>query len=434
MLYLHKSCACLAIVYSAIVLSACSPEANTTLNYLANSPLKYPTNTPSKLRTISNEALSVDVQIDNTGPIYKGEKDENGNWTVDLIISRDTTHSFVAKWFAMVRSQRLLVLEQRGNFYADSTNTRAEPTQMQSISSGEAQFDFDCDDISNLAELMNPEDDPLSLPGCGSSATPDTTNTTNTTGTPPQNTISTNIPDVMQLTAGCFNMGSPEFYPEGSGQINVVRKPDERQHEVCVERFSIGIYEVTQAQWSRFDNGRRINNFPIRNITREQADEYTTWLSNETGDTYRLPTEAEWEYAARGGTKTRFWSGDKLADNQENFVIRNSHLYGGAIETAERLELPAGILPVGSLQSNPYGLYDMLSNAMEHTCSAYSENYDPALALETFCSADPSTKHVYRSGDQNRDVTWARSAVRTGTLEYTQRDGGVGFRVVKENR
>jgi len=91
-------------------------------------------------------------------------------------------------------------------------------------------------------------------------------------------------------------------------------------------------------------------------------------------------------------------------------------------------------LPAGSLQPNPYGLYDMLGNAMEHTCSAYSENYDSTLALETYCSADPGGEHVYRGGDQNRDVTWARSAGRTGTLEYTQRDGGVGFRVVKENR
>lgn len=145
-----------------------------------------------------------------------------------------------------------------------------------------------------------------------------------------------------------------------------------------------------------------------------------------------MPTEAEWEYAARGGTTTRFWSGDELADNQENFVINNGNLYGGAIETEERLELPRDLLPVGSLQPNPYMLYDMLGNAIEHTCSAYSENYDSTLALETFCSAEPSDKHVVRGGEKGRDITWARSAGRTGTLEYNQRDGGVGFRVVKE--
>jgi len=290
--------------------------------------------------------------------------------------------------------------------------------------------------MSNLEELANLDTDPLSTPGCGSATPPEDSSPDDLMqeGTPSTPPISTNVPEVIQLTGDCFNMGSPEFYPEGSSQENVVRKPDERQHEVCVEPFSIGKYEVTQAQWSQYDGSRRTFNIPIRNITREEGDAYITWLSNETGDTYRLPTEAEWEYAARGGTTTRFWSGDELADNQENYVINNGNTYGGAIETAQRLELPGGLLPAGSLQPNPFGLYDMLGNAMEHTCSAYSENYDPTLALESFCSADPDGEHIYRSGDQNRDVTWARSAGRTGTLEYTQRDGGVGFRVVKEVR
>jgi len=272
--FLNNSHACLAIVISAFILSACSPETTTNLNYPASTLLKNPTNTPAELRAIDNGILSVDVQIDRTGPIYKGKQDENGNWTVDLNISLDTDHSFVAKWFAMVGTQRIPVLEQRGNFYADSNGTNADATITQSISADEPQFDLDCDGMSNLDELADLNTDPLSLPGCESGAI------TNTTDPSP---ISITSPDVMQLTGGCFNMGSPEFYPEGTDQINVVRKADERQHEVCVEPFSIGIYEVTQAQWSQFDNSRRNNDVPIRNITREEADEYTTWLSNETG-------------------------------------------------------------------------------------------------------------------------------------------------------
>ncbi len=420
MRFLHKLSPCLALLFTAVILVACSQEATTNA--------KFPTNTPSMLRAINIELLSVDVQIDNTGPIYKGVRNEDGTWDVKLTISLDTNHNFVAKWFVMVGTDRLLVLEQRGFFYADSTVTSGDPSETQTISSGEPQFDYDCDGMSNLEELMDLNTDPLGPSGCESTTTIEPTDTT-PTNTTPTITIST-IPDVTPLTGGCFTMGSPEFDPNGSGELNVFREPDERQHQVCVEPFSIGIYEVTETQWSQFDGSRIISNRPIRNITREEVDAYTIWLSNETGETYRLPTEAEFEFAARGGTTTRYWSGDTLADNQENF--NSSNTWGGAIQTEERLALPSGILPVGSLQPNPYGLYDITGNALEHTCSAYSENYESEL--ETYCSASPGVEHVFRSADQANHVLWARPARRAGTLRYTERHGGVGFRIVKESR
>lgn len=408
----HKSCACLALVLSMIVLSACTSEPNTSS--------KFPSRTPPELRTINAELLSVDVQIDNTGPIYKGKQDASGNWNVELEISLDTDHSFVAMWFASVDTQRIPVLDQYGNFYADSATNRGDGTLTQSISSGEARFDLDCDDVTNLDELAEFDTDPLGLPGCGSNSTTD----------------STEIPDVMQLTGGCFNMGSSVDYPEGSGEPDIFRVPDERQHPVCVEPFSIGIYEVTITQWSKFDNSRRVSDNPIRNITRKEVDDYTTWLSNETGDTYRLPTEAEWEYAARAGTTTRFWTGETLRDDHENYRSSGWDHDGLVITTTERLEYPEGLLEVGTLQPNPFGLYDMLGNAMEHTCSAYSDTYDKVLALETYCSATEDGRHVFRGGEKSRNLKFSRSAARLGTLNYTgtnSQDGGVGFRVVKEN-
>jgi len=450
MRYLNKYCACLALIFTTVVLSACSPEANTSSN--------FPTRTPPELRAINTELLSVDVQIDNTGPIYKGERDASGNWNVDLEISLDTDHSFVAKWFVTVDTQRILVLEQYGNFYADSATNSGDGTLTQSTSSGEARFDLDCDDVSNLDELANFDTDPLGLPGCGSVSTTENPTTEDPTVEGPTITepvttepvaeesvtedpttvnISTKIPDVMQLTSGCFDMGSSLDYPEGSGEPDIFRVADKRQHPVCVEPFSIGIYEVTITQWSEFDDSRQIDNKPIRNITRKEVDEYTTWLSNETGDTYRLPTEAEWEYAARAGTTTRFWTGETLPDDHENYRSEGWDHGGLVITTTERLEYPEGLLEVGTLQPNPYGLYDMLGNAMEHTCSAYSETYDETLALETFCSATEDGRHVFRGGENSRDLKFSRSAARLGTLNYTgtnSQDGGVGFRVVKENR
>ncbi len=108
---------------------------------------------------------------------------------------------------------------------------------------------------------------------------------------------------MVAITGGCFQMGSPVSEPG--------RDRDERQHRVCVESFDIGKYEVTQGEWqavmdsnpSRFRSGDR---YPVESVSWNDVQDYVRELNRRTGLKYRLPTEAEWEYAARAGTTTPF--------------------------------------------------------------------------------------------------------------------------------
>jgi len=147
------------------------------------------------------------------------------------------------------------------------------------------------------------------------------------------------------------------------------RNDNEHQHRVCVEDMLASKYEVTYAQYDAYalatgnelpdDNGQGRANRPVTNVSWIDAMSYVQWLSKKTGKSYRLPTEAEWEYAARGGSqkyggyKTVYWWGDKLWENRANCkgcISRGHKLYN------------RGASPVGSFSSNGFGLYDTAGN------------------------------------------------------------------------
>ena len=173
-------------------------------------------------------------------------------------------------------------------------------------------------------------------------------------------------PEMVRIQGGCFQMGSPAS-EKGRGE-------DERQHQVCVEEFVIGKYEVTFEEYDRFgdvadrekpdDRGWGRGRHPVINVSWEDAVDYTDWLSRETGKRYRLPTEAEWEYAARAGTTTAYWWGNDVGSNRTNCNGCGSRWDNR--KTA----------PVGSFDPNPFGLHDTAGNVWEWTCSNYSETYD----------------------------------------------------------
>lgn len=190
-------------------------------------------------------------------------------------------------------------------------------------------------------------------------------------------------PPMVRLAGGPVVVGSPKSEPE--------RFDDEDQKTVTIEPFAIGKYPVTRAQWSSFveDTKRPVTtapcayapsphptwkdpgypqteNDPVVCVTWEEAHEYARWLSKKTGHRYRLPTDEEWEYAARGGTKTAFPWGPRASHAFANYGL--DECCGPAASGPDRWEYTS---PVGSFPPNPFGLYDMHGNVTEwvETCA-----------------------------------------------------------------
>jgi formylglycine-generating enzyme required for sulfatase activity len=215
--------------------------------------------------------------------------------------------------------------------------------------------------------------------------------------------------DMVLIEAGTFVMGSPpnERY----------RMQDEQQHVVTITNpFYIGKCEVTQAQWlSMMDENPssykgRLNH-PVQNVTWSNCQNFITRL-NQTGQgTFRLPTEAEWEYACRAGTTTRFYWGDDPGES----LINQYALYGGNNNYT-------GTREVGTLLPNSWGLHDMSGNVWEWCQDFYGPYPNP-----------PSTgySHVFRGGDRTYSIRYHRSAHR-GRYDYEDKTGGhYGFRLCR---
>jgi len=242
------------------------------------------------------------------------------------------------------------------------------------------------------------------------------------------------------IPAGQFLMGSPLDEPE--------RDSDEGQHEVMITKpFYIGVYEVTQRAYERImtknpsvfhqKNGGSLEH-PVEQVLWGESVEFCKKLSDlpeekQAGRAYRLPTEAEWEYACRAGTQTVFHFGNRLSSTQANF---NGHFpYGGA-DQGPYLQKTA---KVGSYQPNGFGLYDMHGNVAEW-CSDW---YDPEYYRHS-PKEDPQGPpkgvvptgfggfyHVVRGGCWLDEGRGCRAAYRF-RLMPSDRYRLVGFRVVCE--
>jgi len=185
-------------------------------------------------------------------------------------------------------------------------------------------------------------------------------------------------PELVVIPAGRFQMGDLG----GGGD------PDEGpvREVTLVRSFALGRYEVTFEEYERFcratghpvpdDSGFGRHRRPVVNTTFQDALAYVRWLDRETGKLYRLPSEAEWEYAARGGTPTRFWWGNEPESGRANCA---------GCGTAWDGESTA---PVGRLPPNPFGLHDVLGNLWEWTADCYQNSYDGL--------ASDGRAHLYR--------------------------------------
>jgi len=225
-------------------------------------------------------------------------------------------------------------------------------------------------------------------------------------------------PEMVWIPAGSFKMGDIQ-----GGGLNR-EKP---VHEVSVGRFAMGKYEVTFAEYDKFaeatgrkkpdDQGWGRDNRPVINVSWHDATAYAEWLSQQTGQTYRLPTEAEWEYAARAGTKTKYWWGNEIGTNKANCS-------NGSCKDSFRYTAP-----VGSFAANPFKLYDILGNVWEWTCSQYESKYS---GQEQRCAkkSNKNNRLSLRGGSWGGGSAGMRSAFRF-VRRPTYRSGGVGFRLAR---
>lgn len=200
-------------------------------------------------------------------------------------------------------------------------------------------------------------------------------------------------------------------------------------YQVTVKSFAISSHEITFDEYDYFaeatgrekpsDNGWGRGNRPVMNVGWKDANAYVDWLSQVTGDHYRLPTEAEWEYAARAGTSTNYWWGNEIGVNRANCRGCGSKWDGK--KTA----------PVGSFEPNAFGLYDTVGNVWEWTCSKYEKKYSGA---EQECLDDSSSEErTFRGGAWHDSPKMAKVSSRGVDGWFILVRGDVlGFRVVRE--
>ncbi|MBX7218451.1 MAG: SUMF1/EgtB/PvdO family nonheme iron enzyme [Blastocatellia bacterium] len=226
--------------------------------------------------------------------------------------------------------------------------------------------------------------------------------------------------EMIALSGGNLLQGSP---PEEKG-----RSEDEGpQHEVTLDPFFISKYEVTQAQWQAvmgynpsFFKG---DNFPVDQITWAEAVEFCARLTQKTGRHYRLPTESEWEYAARAGTTTPFAFGPEMTSNWGAF--NTMYPYSAAPIGDERFRTHL----VGSFLPNAWGLYDMHGNVWEWCLDWFEETYYQHSPQANPHGPVTGTFRVIRGGGWRDTTVYCRSGNRTGNLpEYYSRS--LGLRVV----
>lgn len=231
-------------------------------------------------------------------------------------------------------------------------------------------------------------------------------------------------PELVTIPAGTFSMGSP--WNESGRSFS-----EAPQHTVQVKSFELAKYPVTFEQWDGcvadggcgayqpIDQGWGRGRQPVINVSWDDAQAYLTWLSSKTRQVFRLPSEAEWEFAARAGTTTaRYW-GEAIGSGNAN-----CNGCGGPADLRRAA-------PVGSFKPNAFGLQDMLGNVWQLTQDCWRDNYrDAAADAAPWQGPATCAQRVVRGGSWIRDASFARSAERLWVAP-NDRNYTLGFRVAR---
>jgi len=239
----------------------------------------------------------------------------------------------------------------------------------------------------------------------------------------------TNI-EMVYIPAGVYTMGSPEGEKDSESE-------ERPQHSVTVNPFFMSKYTITQAQWKAVANLPKVKidlnpdpsyfkgeNRPVEQVSWYDAEEFCARLSEHTGIEYRLPSEAQWEYACRAGTTTPFHFGETLTTDLANY---NGDTYREEPRGENRRETT----PVGSFPPNGFGLYDMHGNVLEWCADPWHENYENAPENgEIWEENGNNQRSPLRGGSWFYYASCCRSAYRDDYFRRGSFNNDVGFRVV----
>jgi formylglycine-generating enzyme required for sulfatase activity len=219
---------------------------------------------------------------------------------------------------------------------------------------------------------------------------------------------------MVTLRGGSFAMGSNE---------DVSEKP---VRQVTVKPFATAKFPVSVQEWNACAAAKACgftasgkDDAPVTNVSWSDAKQYVAWLAETTRKPYRLPSEAEWEYAARGGTQTRYWWGDQFQP--------------GMVNCKNCSDIPASDQPVkvGSFKPNPFGLFDMGGSVDQWVEDCWHDGYDGAPTNGSAWVGAGCNEREMRGGSWFTTPAFVRAAYRN-RFEPGYRSSSVGFRVVRD--
>ena len=274
---------------------------------------------------------------------------------------------------------------------AAPTATEASPVPLRDVPSGAVTAQ------SQAAEPQPPTPSPSQDAAIADAtppadAAPAAASTATASSAPAENV---HLPELVMIPGGTFAMGG----------VEVAELP---VHQVTIKPFALGKYPVTIGEWKECvaDNAcagelaTGPDDNPVSNVSYDDAKAYLAWLSKVVGKPFRLPTEAEWEYAARGGKPTRFWWGDQMRPGMANCK--------GCNDTGD----PAQLMKVGSFQANPFGLFDMGGCVDQWVADSWHRNYQGAPGDGSAWVDEDGFARVIRSGSWKNDASYVRAGSR----------------------
>lgn len=202
------------------------------------------------------------------------------------------------------------------------------------------------------------------------------------------------------------------------------------KYEVSYQQYDYFIWQQGVALGLKYPAGQPSNNLrgrhAVTNVSWNEANLYLKWLSEESEGKYfyRLPTEAEWEYAARAGTDTPYWWDKK--EELQGKVLANCEGCGSKWDNQF-------VAPVDSFYANDWGLYNTAGNVWEWTCSEWKTNFSDASESRCISSDEETGQRVLRGGSWSNGADWLRSSARN-RLYSGNRDSDIGFRVYRSSR